>query len=65
MFCVFFVFFSGGGARSDSAGATRAAEVRRKAQDAGAADRGVLPAPQEQYQGMYIHNFVLNRNEMR
>ena len=45
------VFFSGGGTRSDPAGATRAAEVRRQAQDAGAAHRRVLPAPEEQHQG--------------
>lgn len=46
---------SGGGARPDTAGAARPPEVRGQAQDAGTADRGVLPATEEQYQGVRVY----------
>lgn len=46
---------SGGGARPDTAGAARPPEIRRQAQDASTADRGVLPATEEQHQGVYVY----------
>lgn len=49
---VFTLCFSGSRARSGATGTARPSAVRRQAQDVGAAHRGVLPALEEQHQGV-------------